>query len=429
MDLTLMMDQYGYWVLFFALLFELIAFGLPTEVLMGYAGVLVYQGKLGWFPAVLAAGVGSMVGISIAYWIGARLGAPFFHRYGAKVHLGPDRLEKVSHWFSLYGDKLIIVAYFIPGARHVTGYFSGITRIPFYKFATYAYLGAALWVFTFVTLGKLLGPQWVHYHQLISKYLVMGGIFIGILLMGVYLYHRYKGALVAGAKQIMRHSPTEAKLLIIGSGGGFFILVGVMVGVIEDHLTHEFTVFNSVNTLVLHSALSNNLTPLMQGLANVASPVVLLPLAMISLLWILLRDQDKTLEVISLGVVVAGGVVLEEALQYLFFRITPPPLLHNGTLPSAFPGEHSLMSLTIWAFTGYVIARRSSNTGVKILLALLVALIAVGLGLSRVYLGVQTPSDILAGYVFAGVWLTMCVAVLEILRELRGFGQSTRHLR
>ncbi len=419
MDLTLWMDQYGYWVLFGALLIELIAFGLPTEVLMGYAGVLVYQGKLAWLPAIIAAGLGSMLGISIAYWIGAWLGAPFFAKYGQKIHLGPDRMDKVSHWFEVYGDKLILVAYFIPGVRHVTGYFSGIMRIPFYKFATYAYLGAALWVTTFVTLGKVLGPQWERYHHLVSKYLIYSGLVTGLTFIIIWVYKRYKKRIIAGIEIVVKHSALQARALIFSAAGLFFIFVAMTIQITEEHLGHEFSEFNSLVTLVLQDAFPPALQSFLQLFAYLASPVVLIPLSALTLAWIAWRGQDKALEVVSFIIVVSGGVFLEEALQYLFFRMTPPPLLSDGTLSTAFPGEHSLMSLTIWAFAGFVVARHTGTIWIKALLGAIVVLIALALGLSRISLGVQAPSDIVAGYVFAGVWLSLSIAVIEIFRELR----------
>lgn len=158
--ITSYVDQYGYVLLFIALLLELLALPLPGELIMSYTGFLVYQGHLGWFTSIFVAGVGSSIGMTIAYWIGRKYGTVFFEKYGRKFHLGPERLENTSKWFSKYGNKLLIIAYFIPGIRHFTGYFSGITHLKFRTYALYAYSGAFIWVATFISLGKVLGPKW-----------------------------------------------------------------------------------------------------------------------------------------------------------------------------------------------------------------------------------------------------------------------------
>ena len=72
----------------------------------------------------------------------------------------------------------MIIAYFIPGVRHITGYFSGITQIPFRTYALYAYSGAFIWTGTFISLGKLLGPQWEQFHASIKKYFFIGSIIV-----------------------------------------------------------------------------------------------------------------------------------------------------------------------------------------------------------------------------------------------------------
>jgi membrane protein DedA with SNARE-associated domain len=120
-------------VLFFALMLELLALPLPGEVLMSYTGFLVFQGHLNWTISVLMAGFGSSVGMTIAYWIGYKLGTPFFDKYGHRFHMGPERIEKTSTWFNMYGNKLLVIAYFIPGVRHITGYFQELLGFRFVR--------------------------------------------------------------------------------------------------------------------------------------------------------------------------------------------------------------------------------------------------------------------------------------------------------
>lgn len=59
--------------------------------------------------------------------------------------------------FTKVGPFLLIVGYFIPGVRHLTAYIAAINNYPYKKFAFFAYTGAFIWTFTFITLGKVLG--------------------------------------------------------------------------------------------------------------------------------------------------------------------------------------------------------------------------------------------------------------------------------
>ena len=40
------------------------------------------------------AGIGSFTGMTISYWLGKKLGTPFFHKHGHRIHLGPERLDR-----------------------------------------------------------------------------------------------------------------------------------------------------------------------------------------------------------------------------------------------------------------------------------------------------------------------------------------------
>lgn len=185
-------NNYGYIVLFMTLALELIALPLPGEVLMTYCGYLVYMKKMNLPMSILVAGFGAAAGITLSYFIGNTLGVGFFHKHGHYVHMDEKRLDKISTWFEKYGNKLLIIAYFIPGVRHVTGYFSGITKIPYKKFAFNAYLGAFLWTSTFISLGKVLGGDWAKFHGLVRGYLIIGGLIIASIIAIIYIYKSYK---------------------------------------------------------------------------------------------------------------------------------------------------------------------------------------------------------------------------------------------
>ena len=159
-------NNYGYIVLLIALMLELIAFPLPGEALMTYCGYVIYEGKMNLTISILIATLGVCVGITLSYFIGKILGVAFFEKYGHYIHMDKNKLDKTSIWFEKYGNKLLIVAYFIPGVRHVTGYFSGITEVSYKKFAINAYAGAFIWTTTFISLGKVLGVNWERYHVL-----------------------------------------------------------------------------------------------------------------------------------------------------------------------------------------------------------------------------------------------------------------------
>ena len=185
-------NNYGYIVLLIALMLELIAFPLPGEALMTYCGYVIYEGKMNLTISILIATLGVCIGITLSYFVGKILEVSFFEKYGHYIHMDKNRLDKISIWFEKYGNKLLIGAYFIPGVRHVTGYFSGITEVSYKKFAVNAYIGAFIWTTTFISLGKVLGVNWERYHGLLKKYLLIGSLIIAVIIILIYIYKNYK---------------------------------------------------------------------------------------------------------------------------------------------------------------------------------------------------------------------------------------------
>jgi membrane protein DedA with SNARE-associated domain len=185
-------NNYGYIVLLIALMLELIAFPLPGEALMTYCGYVIYEGKMNLAISILIATLGVCAGITLSYFIGEILGVAFFEKYGHYIHLDKNRLDKISIWFEKYGTKMLILAYFIPGVRHVTGYFSGITEVSYKKFAVNAYIGAFIWTTTFISLGRVLGVNLERYNSLFKKYLIIGSLIIAVIIILIYLYKNHK---------------------------------------------------------------------------------------------------------------------------------------------------------------------------------------------------------------------------------------------
>jgi membrane protein DedA with SNARE-associated domain len=414
--LTNFMNLYGYAVLFFGLLFETLALPLPGEAIMTYAGLLVFQGKMNWILSILMAGAGSSLGMTLSYGIGYKLGSPFFDKYGARFHFGPERFKKTSEWFERYGNKVLIIAYFIPGIRHITGYFSGVNRMPFRTYIIYAYSGAFIWTGTFISLGKVLGPKWDVYHRLITRYLIFAGVFALIILIIIYLYKKKRTQLFEYTIQAIHkfHSLGRAKFLIVAAAIVFIGFFGLMIGLIQDFFAHESTQFDTVTEYIIQTVFSEDWSFLMVKMEWISSAQVLIPVAVLTLLWILFKGKERLLEVEFLLFVIIGGEVLDKVLRKIFHRVGPIP--NHLELPYTFPSEQTLITITVYGFSAYLLFRHYGTVWARIVAPVAVVVLAILVGLSRIYLDLQYPSDVVAGYVFGVVWLSLNIVLLEIFR-------------
>ncbi|BBH24877.1 alkaline phosphatase [Paenibacillus baekrokdamisoli] len=193
-------EQYGYFVLFFGLLSESLATPFPGELAMAYSGYMASLGQFHLIFVILLSFLGTTIGTTITYFIGQKLGIPFFTKYGKYMFLHPGRIEKITSWFEKYGSKILLISYFIPGFRHFTGYVSGIIRIRFRTFLIFNHTGALLWVTTYIMVGRLLGHRFETIIHLITKYSIRAGCIIALGIAAFILVKKYKKQLFVFAR-------------------------------------------------------------------------------------------------------------------------------------------------------------------------------------------------------------------------------------
>lgn len=190
-----LVSQYGHVAIFCLLVLGIVGLPVPDETLLTFAGYLVFKKHFTYFPTVLVAFAGSIIGISISYIIGRTGGLYVIHKYGPYVHLSPERLDRVHRWFERMGRWALFVGYFMPGIRHFTAIVAGASELDIRVFALFAYSGGFVWVLSFVSLGYLLGEQWsridTEVHSMLLWLTVAG---IAAVLIWWWLRRRKKAA-------------------------------------------------------------------------------------------------------------------------------------------------------------------------------------------------------------------------------------------
>lgn len=187
-------DEFGYLVLLIGLPLDFIALPLPPgQTTLAYTGYLTYRGVLPLVPAWMAAFAGASAGVTATYAIGYFAGARLLERFGKRLMLRPEHLEKARGYYRKYGNRYLFISFFVPGVRQFTGYAVGMLRVPFRTFALFAYAGAACWTAAFVGMGYLFAEQWQAVFAAAERYLLY--LFIGagaVLIVAALLQRRRK---------------------------------------------------------------------------------------------------------------------------------------------------------------------------------------------------------------------------------------------
>ena len=151
---------------------------------------------------------------------------------------------------------------------------------------------------------------------------------------------------------------------------------------------------------------SPGLTYAMRGFSLVGEPSVLVPLAvLLAIFLVLVRRHHAALVLV---IVMIGDVLLDSGLKALFQRPRPHPFFDIAPPHSySFPSGHALASFCFFGVMALLLTAHEPRRRVRIAIRLGAAFMIAAIGLSRIYLGVHYATDVLAGYAFALLWVSI----------------------
>ena len=158
--------SYGTWT--YALLF-LIIFAetglvvtpfLPGDSLLFAAGAFCAKPETGLSVHLMALllFIAAVIGDTLNYWIGAKIGPAIFKREDS-IFLRKKHLERAHRFFEKYGGRAIILARFVPIVRTFVPFVAGVGQMTYARFITYNIVGGFAWIYFFTYAGFWFGNQ------------------------------------------------------------------------------------------------------------------------------------------------------------------------------------------------------------------------------------------------------------------------------
>ena len=133
---------------------------LPSEIIMPFAGYLVFRGRFDLILVATAGAIGCNVGSTIAHAIGKYGGRPFVERWGAYVLISRRDLDLAERFFARYGSITVFVSRLLPVIRTFIALPAGMARMPQLQFQLYTFVGSWLWCYALAWVGMKLGERW-----------------------------------------------------------------------------------------------------------------------------------------------------------------------------------------------------------------------------------------------------------------------------
>lgn len=142
------------------MLLESASLPVPSEVVLPFAGYLVYTGSMNFAAVVLVSTVAGVGGALADYYLASKLGRPVVERLFSWSGLKPGHLDHAEKWLSEKGAWSILVARFIPGLRSAISLPAGALRMKPGPFVGMTLIGSFGWSALLVFLGYSAGSVW-----------------------------------------------------------------------------------------------------------------------------------------------------------------------------------------------------------------------------------------------------------------------------
>lgn len=155
---------------------------LPSEIIMPFAGFLVFKGELTLSLVALAGAIGCVIGSIPAYYVGMYGGRPLAEKYGKYILLSKNDLDTADKLFIKYGEIIIFIARLLPAVRTFIAFPAGVARMNMSKFIIYTFIGSLIWCWLLAYAGMKLGERWesleIYFHEFHYVIIAAGLVFV-----------------------------------------------------------------------------------------------------------------------------------------------------------------------------------------------------------------------------------------------------------
>lgn len=188
------MNQFGYFGIFFLIFIENIFPPIPSEVVLLFGGFMTTYSKLNLIGMVIFSTLGSTVGAIVLYFIGKILNKDRLKRIvagkiGKVLRLKASDIDKADHWFDTKGNKTVFFCRFIPVVRSLISIPAGMSEMAMGKFLLYTITGSLIWNTVLLFVGSKVGENWKRIEAIMSQYSHIILILLIIGFLGFVIYH------------------------------------------------------------------------------------------------------------------------------------------------------------------------------------------------------------------------------------------------
>jgi membrane protein DedA with SNARE-associated domain/membrane-associated phospholipid phosphatase len=415
----------------------------PGEFTVMLGGAVAAQGDISLPLIIAVTWLCAFTGDSLSFLLGARLGRGFLVRHGERFRITSNRLEQVEGYFARYGGRTILIGRFIGLVRALAPFIAGSSRMPYRNFAPFSILGTGLWATALILIGYFAAQSLDKVTKAVGTGLFVFAIVVGFV-VALYLAFRFlrdpenRGRIAAEMERRRALRPVlalahrlrpqfaflgrrltpgglglELTTLLAALSVGLFVVIAYWAVISGDPGP---TPGDSTALRVANDLSASWLDDAAKVFTYLGSGWVTWPLA--ALAAIALAARRRWMEFWALVVGMGLTILLVHGIKTWTDRPRPPdPVVkaHGSSFPS---GHAAYSTVYVWLAVTFAlrvvpgITRRSLIIAAGIVLAVLI-------GLTRVYLRVHWLSDVATGWALGLSCFSVVAAVVLVLAHIR----------
>jgi undecaprenyl-diphosphatase len=202
---------------------------------------------------------------------------------------------------------------------------------------------------------------------------------------------------------------------------GIFLTVGAVLAIIatagfaelaERVLAGGTQAFDVAILQWLHGHQSKPLTALMVEMTYLGTGTVVIVVVGVAALFLWHTEHKHSARLLLAATV--GNILLNGALKLVYHRARPSVFEWQTTaVSSSFPSGHAMSATVVYGTVAYLLVRLQRHRWAKVLTVTTAVLLILLICLTRLYLGVHYPSDVIGGIIVGLAWASFCMATLE----------------
>jgi membrane protein DedA with SNARE-associated domain len=189
--ITETLASWGYTGVFLLMFVESISVPIPSEVILPYAGYLVFIGRLDFWLVVSLSTAAGTAGALVDYYLGLKVSRNRTLGSIRTIAFIDERfLRVVDRWFRRHASSTVFFSRMVPGARTLASFPAGATRMPIRNFVVFTASGCLIWSISLTYVGVYLGRNWEAMMQFSGYLSIITVGLVGIALVGWLLVRR-----------------------------------------------------------------------------------------------------------------------------------------------------------------------------------------------------------------------------------------------